>query len=171
MQVYHASVSNTTRIGTSVGIFGVDGIVEGMAHISNHSSQGTCFLFETGSQCMQVYRGRVSNTTRIGAFVELFGVAGKVEGMVHISNLSSRRVSDVSEVASRGDEVWVKVLSIQEPKPGQTRPRIELSMRDVDQSTGEDLLPLHGGAGGAVGVLPGLACGAFGLRIKCCMNS
>jgi hypothetical protein len=81
--------------------------------------------------------------TRSGAFVELLGVQGRVDGMVHISNMSPRRITDVAEVCQRGQEVWVKVLGIQEPKPGQTRPRIELSMRDVDQSTGVDLLPLH----------------------------
>lgn len=94
---------------------------------------------------------------RAGAFVELFGLAGRVEGMVHISNLSSRRVSDVTEVCQRGQEVWVKVLSIQDPKPGQTKARIELSMRDVDQSTGTDLLPLHAPSGGGMGALPAAA--------------
>jgi predicted RNA-binding protein with RPS1 domain len=90
-----------------------------------------------------VYRGRVTNTTRHGAFVELQGFRGRVEGMAHVSNLSSHRVSDVGDVCKRGQEVWVKVLSIQEPKPGQMKQRIELSLRDVDQATGKDLLPCH----------------------------
>jgi predicted RNA-binding protein with RPS1 domain len=95
------------------------------------------------AEVFKVYRGRVSNTTKFGAFVELLGVKGRVEGMVHISNMASRRLNDVSAVCKRGDQVWVKVLGIKEPKPGHTRPQIELSMRDVDQSTGNDLLPLH----------------------------
>lgn len=94
----------------------------------------------------KVYRGRVSNTTRHGAFVELSGFRGRVEGMCHISNLANRRVNEVSEVVKRGQEVWVKVLSVQPPQAGQQRPRIDLSIRDVDQNTGKDLLPSHGGS-------------------------
>lgn len=93
-----------------------------------------------------VYRGTVKNTARHGAYVELAGFRGRVEGMIHISNLSSRRVTDVSEICKRGDEVWVKVLSIQPPQPGQPRQRIDLSLRDVDQGTGKDLLPVHDAA-------------------------
>ena len=106
-------------------------------------------------QPYKVYRGRVSNTTRIGAFVELHGVAGhRIEGMVHISNLSTRRVSDVGEVCKRGQEVWVKVLSVQEATPDQPKKRIELSMRDVDQAGGQDLLPLQeADAAGSIGAL------------------
>jgi ATP-dependent RNA helicase DHX8/PRP22 len=104
-------------------------------------------------EVFKVYRGRVTNTTKFGAFVELFGVRGRAEGMVHISNMASRRINEVSSVCKRGDQVWVKVLGIREPKPGQTRPQIELSMRDVDQSTGTDLLPVHDTEhGGVVGV-------------------
>lgn len=72
--------------------------------------------------------------------------------MVHISNLSNRRVGDVTEVCKRGDEVWVKVLSIQPPQPGQARARIDLSLRDVDQGTGKDLLPVHDTALHPIGV-------------------
>jgi predicted RNA-binding protein with RPS1 domain len=112
---------------------------------------------DAAPQPYKVYRGRVSSTTRAGAFVELLGVAGKVDGMVHISNMSARRVVDIGEVCARGQEVWVKVLAVQEPKPGQSRPRIELSMRDVDQSTGQDLLPLHAEAKGGLGASPNRA--------------
>lgn len=91
----------------------------------------------------EVYRGRVTNTARHGAFVELAGLRNKVEGMCHVSNLANRRVNDVTEVVKRGQEVWVKVLSIQPPQAGQQRPRIDLSIRDVDQTTGRDLLPSH----------------------------
>lgn len=101
----------------------------------------------------EVYRGRVSNTARHGAFVELTGFRNRVEGMCHVSNLANRRVNDVTEVVKRGQEVWVKVLSIQPPQAGQQRPRIDLSIRDVDQSTGRDLLPTHD-ASFAPGVVP-----------------
>ena len=99
-----------------------------------------------------VYRGTIKNTARHGAYVELAGFRGRVEGMVHISNLSNRRVNDVTDVCKRGDEVWVKVLSIQPPQPGQPRQRIDLSLRDVDQGTGQDLLPVHDTALNPIGV-------------------
>ena len=76
----------------------------------------------------------------------------RVEGLVHLSNLSSRRVADPKEVASRGQEVWVKVTSIGAAAPGGGRPRVELSMRDVDQATGRDLLPAHAAAAPAMGL-------------------
>lgn len=110
-----------------------------------------------------VYKGTVKNTARHGAYVELAGFRSRVEGMVHVSNLSNRRVNDVTEVCKRGDEVWVKVLSIQPPPPGQARARIDLSLRDVDQSTGKDLLPVHDTALHPIGVPCAMAC--------CCTRS
>ena len=44
------------------------------------------------------------------------------------------RVGSAKEVLSRGQEVWVKVLS-------NVGSKISLNMRDVDQATGEDLMP------------------------------
>lgn len=53
----------------------------------------------------------------------------------------ARRVGNVKDVVKRGQDVWVKVISTS----GQ---RLSLSMRDVDQATGQDLLPMgrHGDA-------------------------
>ena len=90
----------------------------------------------------KVYYGRVSGVKDFGAFVTLDGVAGRRDGLVHISALCSNtarggntgRISHPSDVVSRGDHVKVKVISI----AGQ---RIGLSMRDVDQVTGRDLVP------------------------------
>lgn len=55
-------------------------------------------------------------------------------GLVHISQLAGRRVDRVEDVVSSGDKVWVKVVNIVDDK-------ISLSLRDVDQATGEDLNP------------------------------
>ena len=44
------------------------------------------------------------------------------------------RVGSAKEVLSRGQQVWVKVLS-------NVGSKISLNMRDVDQTTGEDLMP------------------------------
>lgn len=75
------------------------------------------------------------NLAAFGCFVQLEGIRKKCEGLVHISQLRREgRVNSVAEVVNRGDKVYVKVMSI----AGQ---KISLSMKDVDQDSGEDLNP------------------------------
>ena len=70
-----------------------------------------------------------------------------MEGLVHISQLRQEgRVKSVEEVVLRGPAVKVKVLSI------TAGPKISLTMKDVDQETGEDLNPTaNRAAGGGTG--------------------
>lgn len=83
----------------------------------------------------KIYNGKVSNIVAFGSFVQIFGLRKRWEGLVHISQIRSEgRVSNVSDVVSRGDSVKVKVLSF-------TGSKISLSMKEVDQLTGEDLNP------------------------------
>ncbi|OTA63599.1 ATP-dependent RNA helicase DHX8 [Hypoxylon sp. EC38] len=83
----------------------------------------------------KVYDGHVTGIKEFGAFVNLHGVKGKVDGMVHISNLAQgQRVNHPEDLLSKGQNVKVKVIKI-EPN------RIGLSMKDVDQETGMDLAP------------------------------
>ncbi|HCK71694.1 MAG TPA: hypothetical protein DHW38_08950, partial [Planctomycetaceae bacterium] len=56
-----------------------------------------------------VVKGTVSRIAQFGAFVKL---APGVEGLVHISELAHHRVSMVSSVVSEGEEVDVKILSV-----------------------------------------------------------
>ncbi|KAI4331175.1 hypothetical protein MLD38_029385 [Melastoma candidum] len=81
-----------------------------------------------------VYKGRVSRVMDSGCFVQLNDLRGK-EGLVHVSQIANKRVVNAKEVVKRDQEVFVKVISIS----GQ---KLSLSMRDVDQDTGKDLLPL-----------------------------
>lgn len=78
-----------------------------------------------------VVMGKVVRTIPIGAFVELF--PGK-DGMVHISQLSPRRVQTVEEVIKVGDDVLVKVVDIDE------RGRINLTIKGVS----DEERALHG---------------------------
>lgn len=95
-----------------------------------------------------VYRGRVTNVMDFGCFVELSGFRNRVEGLVHTSNISATRRGSARDVVSKGDPVWVKVVS----RTGQGgAQRLGLSMRDVDQTTGEDLLPMGRTANGRDG--------------------
>ncbi|KAI8953708.1 P-loop containing nucleoside triphosphate hydrolase protein [Xylaria longipes] len=83
----------------------------------------------------KVYDGHVTGIKDFGAFVNLLGVRGKVDGMVHISNLvQGQRVNHPSDLLSRGQNIKVKVIKIEGS-------RIGLSMKDVDQETGMDLAP------------------------------
>ena len=81
-----------------------------------------------------VYSGRVTRVMDTGCFVQLNSFRGK-EGLVHISQMATRRVSNAKELVKRDQEVFVKVISVS----GQ---KLSLSMRDVDQKTGRDLLPI-----------------------------
>ena len=81
-----------------------------------------------------VYHGTVNNVMEFGCFVKLEGVRGQPEGMVHLSMIKAARVTSARDVVQKGQPVWVKVISV-------SRDKISLSMRDVNQETGEDLLP------------------------------
>src|SRR2546425_5270173 len=78
----------------------------------------------------QIYEGTVVKVMEFGAFVNFFGAK---DGLVHISQLASARVQKTSDVVKEGDKVKVKLLGFDDR--GKTR----LSMKAVDQITGEDL--------------------------------
>ncbi|KAF4532358.1 hypothetical protein B566_EDAN003662 [Ephemera danica] len=84
----------------------------------------------------KIYSGKVANIVTFGCFVQLEGFQRRRwEGLVHISQLRREgRVTDVSDVVQRGQKVKVKVLSF-------TGQKVSLSMKDVDQVSGEDLNP------------------------------
>ncbi len=65
-----------------------------------------------------------------GAFVNFLGAK---DGLVHISEMAQERVGKVTDITNEGDEVKVKVLAIDD------RGKIKLSMRVVDQATGDEL--------------------------------
>ena len=91
----------------------------------------------------KVYNGMVTGVKDFGAFVNLQGVKGKVDGLVHVSAMQEgARVNHPSDLVSRSQPVKVKVISIQGT-------RIGLSMKEVDQVTGRDLVPQKRLASGA----------------------
>jgi polyribonucleotide nucleotidyltransferase len=77
-----------------------------------------------------IYDGTVVKIMEFGAFVNFFGAK---DGLVHISELAAQRVQKVSDVVKEGDKVKVKFLGQDE------RGKIRLSMKVVDQQTGEDI--------------------------------
>lgn len=85
-------------------------------------------------QLNKIYKGHVKNLTHFGAFVQLHGVRGKQDGLVHISAFSrQRRISHPSEIVKPGQECFVKVIQL------DNRGKVSLSMREVDQHTGEEI--------------------------------
>jgi polyribonucleotide nucleotidyltransferase len=78
----------------------------------------------------KIYDGKVVKVMEFGAFVNFFGAK---DGLVHISQLANRKVATVGEILKEGDSVKVKLMGFDDR--GKTR----LSMKVVDQETGEDL--------------------------------
>src|SRR5712671_640676 len=77
-----------------------------------------------------IYEGTVVKVMDFGAFVNFYG---SKDGLVHISQLASNRVQKVTDVVKEGDKVKVKLLGFDD------RGKVRLSMKVVDQATGEDL--------------------------------
>jgi len=77
-----------------------------------------------------VYTGKVVKVVDFGAFVNFLG---NRDGLVHISELARERVGKVTDVVQVGDMVKVKLIGIDD------RGKIKLSMRAVDQQTGQDI--------------------------------
>ena len=78
----------------------------------------------------QIYTGKVVKVVDFGAFVNFFGAK---DGLVHISQISKDKVAKVSDVLSEGQSVKVKLMGFDD------RGKTKLSMKVVDQETGEDL--------------------------------
>ncbi|MEK7801034.1 MAG: S1 RNA-binding domain-containing protein, partial [Pseudomonadota bacterium] len=78
----------------------------------------------------KVYVGKVVKIMDFGAFVNFMG--GR-DGLVHISELADTRVAKTSDVVSEGQEVKVMVTGFDD------RGKIKLSMKRVDQETGEPI--------------------------------
>ncbi len=86
-----------------------------------------------------IYPGKVVKTADFGAFVNFLGSR---DGLVHVSELQQGRVNKTSDVVNVGDAVRVKVLGFDD------RGKVKLSMRVVDQATGEDISDKVGPKGG-----------------------
>ncbi|MCA3719294.1 polyribonucleotide nucleotidyltransferase [Brevundimonas sp.] len=77
-----------------------------------------------------IYTGKVVKVVDFGAFVNFFGAK---DGLVHVSQMALERVANPADVVSEGQEVKVKFLGFDD------RGKTKLSMKVVDQATGEDL--------------------------------
>jgi len=113
-------------------------------------------------------RGKVTKTMDFGAFVELMP---GVEGLVHISELSNKRVNNVKEVVKEGDWVDVYIQSIDKEgkrmslsmkqAAAQATPAPESSEEEEDEAPAKPKNPYKGPLKGGIGESTG---GKFGLK-------
>jgi len=109
-----------------------DGTIK-VAAVNNESAQKAIDMIKAITDEPEVgtiYNGKVVKIMDFGAFVNFMGAK---DGLVHISELNNERVENVSDVVSEGDEVKVKLIGM------DNRGKLKLSMKRVDQETGEDL--------------------------------
>ncbi len=78
----------------------------------------------------KVYTGKVVKLVDFGAFVNFFG---KRDGLVHVSQISGKRLNHPNELLKEGQEVKVKLLGFDD------RGKVRLGMKMVDQETGEEI--------------------------------
>jgi polyribonucleotide nucleotidyltransferase len=86
----------------------------------------------------EIYEGKVVKVMDFGAFVNFFGAR---DGLVHISQLSPKKVAKTGDVVKEGDKVFVKLLGFDD------RGKVRLSMKIVDQATGKELAQEAGDKG------------------------
>jgi polyribonucleotide nucleotidyltransferase len=79
----------------------------------------------------RIYTGKVVKLVDFGAFVNFFG---KRDGLVHVSQISAKRLNHPNEALKEGQEVKVKLLGFDE------RGKVRLGMRMVDQETGAEIV-------------------------------
>lgn len=77
----------------------------------------------------KIYEGTVSSIQAFGAFVEIMP---GTDGLLHISQISDKRVSDVKDVLRRGQQVRVKVTKVRDDG------KIDLTMRNLEEDSGEE---------------------------------
>jgi polyribonucleotide nucleotidyltransferase len=77
-----------------------------------------------------IYTGKVVKTVDFGAFVNFLGTK---DGLVHISELQDARTEKTTDICKEGDMVKVKVIGFDD------RGKVKLSMKRVNQETGEDI--------------------------------
>jgi len=79
----------------------------------------------------KVYKGKVVKVVDFGVFVNFFGPR---DGLVHVSQMKNERVGHLSDIVRQGQDVWVMLMGFDE------RGKIRLSMKVVDQETGEEIV-------------------------------
>ena len=120
----------TEETGTTIDIQD-DGIVTigSVDKAAGEEARRRIELLTTDVEVGQVYEGKVIKLMDFGAFVNI--LPGR-DGLVHISQISNRRVESVADELSEGQSVRVKVLEV------DRQGRIRLSIKALEEETVED---------------------------------
>ena len=121
----------TESTGTKIDI-GEDGTINIFATTAESAEEARKWIegITAVPEINKIYDGKVVRIVDFGAFVNFLG---GLDGLVHISEMADHRVNVVTDVVQEGQQVKVKVLEI------DGRGKVRLSMKVVDQNTGEDL--------------------------------
>lgn len=98
-------------------------LVVSRAALLKEAAAGRADEIRKNLQLGDVYGGKVKTIVPFGAFVDI----GGVEGLLHVSEMSRRRVTDPNEIVSIGQDVDVKIIKIE--KDGK---RLSFSMKDLE---------------------------------------
>jgi polyribonucleotide nucleotidyltransferase len=94
----------------------------------------------------KVYTGPVRRVENYGAFVEIMP---GVDGLVHVSEMAPYRVREASDIAKEGDEMTVKVISIDETgRVRLSRKAVIMEAPDYDPAQYEEMATVAAGEGG-----------------------
>jgi polyribonucleotide nucleotidyltransferase len=127
---------------------------DGTVHIFSTSGAGGDAALQmvrdvtASAEIGKTYLGKVVRLAEFGAFVELFP---GTDGLLHISEISEHRIRDVRDELKLGDQVLVKVLSIEGNKVRLSRKALIKEAREKQQkatggaSTGDASATAHGG--------------------------
>lgn len=77
-----------------------------------------------------IYHGKVVKIMEFGAFINL---VGSRDGFLHISEIANEKTANINDALTEGNQVWVKVIGYDQ------RGKVKLSMKVVNQETGENL--------------------------------
>jgi polyribonucleotide nucleotidyltransferase len=114
----------------------IDVLEDGTVHIFSTSGAGGDAALQmvrdvtASAEIGKTYLGKVVRLAEFGAFVELFP---GTDGLLHISEISEHRIRDVRDELKLGDQVLVKVLSIEGNKVRLSRKALIREAREKQQ--------------------------------------
>src|ERR1700681_2587868 len=137
----------------------IDVLEDGTVHIFSTSGAGGDAALQmvrdvtASAEIGKTYLGKVVRLAEFGAFVELFP---GTDGLLHISEISEHRIRDVRDELKLGDQVLVKVLSIEGNKVRLSRKALIKEAREKQQKAaagggGTTSSSSEGGSGGDSG--------------------
>src|SRR5271163_896574 len=130
----------------------IDVLEDGTVHIFSTSGAGGDAALQmvrdvtASAEIGKTYLGKVVRLAEFGAFVELFP---GTDGLLHISEISEHRIRDVRDELKLGDQVLVKVLSIEGNKVRLSRKALIKEAREKQQRAAGAASGATGGDGGA----------------------